>query len=147
MKTQRERNAGPTYLRSGTERCPLCNGSLIRERRRIVDRLQSLVMPLKRYRCDNFGCQWVGNLARNGAARAASGVTQDIESQDGPDAPTRDVPTSFIVHMVLVAAGAVFVVVYSTMEPTPRLEENDSALGTYFYEPIPKQPAHVADSR
>lgn len=146
MKAHPLRHAPPAYPWTGTQNCPLCSGSLIRERRRIVDRLHSLVTPLKRYRCDNFRCQWVGNLAYKDGASAASGVAQDIESQDGANAPIRRVPTSFIVHMVLVAASAMFVMVYSSMEPTPRLEENDSALSSYLLESIPKQPAQVADS-
>lgn len=44
--------------------CPLCGGSLQRVRRRLADRLWSLIRPVRRYRCDNPACGWVGNIAR-----------------------------------------------------------------------------------
>ncbi len=31
--------------------------------RRLIDRVLSLVRPIQRYRCRNFACQWVGNIA------------------------------------------------------------------------------------
>ena len=147
MNAKPQRNAQQTYLRSGTAKCPACGGSLIREHRRIVDRLQSLVTPLKRYRCDNFGCQWVGNIARKAAGNSASGVAHGIASQDGTDAPRRSVPAGFIVHMVLVAAGVVFVVLVSTMEPTPRPHESDPVPSSYFYAPAPQRSIDLTDSR
>ncbi len=52
--------------------CPCCQGKLLRERRRIVDRLRSLIRPVKRYRCENFACQWVGNMANADAGSSES---------------------------------------------------------------------------
>ncbi len=42
--------------------CPRCGDALTRVHRRFVDRLWSLLRPVRRYRCDNPGCGWVGNL-------------------------------------------------------------------------------------
>lgn len=54
--------------------CPCCQGKLVRERRRIVNRLRSLMRPVKRYRCENFACQWRGNIANADGASAYSGM-------------------------------------------------------------------------
>ena len=42
--------------------CPLCNNELRRTWRRPVDRFASIFLPLHRYRCGNFSCQWEGNF-------------------------------------------------------------------------------------
>jgi len=47
--------------------CPRCHGSgwsanLIRVKRRLIDRLVSLIWPLHRYRCRSMGCGWEGNF-------------------------------------------------------------------------------------
>lgn len=44
--------------------CPHCNGPVIRVRRRFIDRLLSLFLPVQRYRCrmKGWGCDWEGNL-------------------------------------------------------------------------------------
>jgi hypothetical protein len=56
-------HASPGYGK--TERglhCPRCSGALIRIRRRPVDRLVSLILPRRRYRCVAIGCGWEGTL-------------------------------------------------------------------------------------
>ena len=61
-----------SHAPSGTElahpqhaRCRQCGDEkLIRIRRRFVDRLISVVYPLKRYRCTAAGCDWEGALSR-----------------------------------------------------------------------------------
>jgi hypothetical protein len=60
----RARRAGPGgYGKIYTEqKCPLCAGHLIRIRRRFVDRLLSLFVPVHRYRCPAFTCQWEDNI-------------------------------------------------------------------------------------
>jgi hypothetical protein len=45
-------------------RCPRCNGSVDRIRRRLADRIVSLFTPVRRYRCWNYDCKWEGNLRR-----------------------------------------------------------------------------------
>ena len=42
--------------------CPKCNGPVFREHRRLMDRLISLIRPVRRYRCDAHLCQWKGVL-------------------------------------------------------------------------------------
>ncbi len=44
--------------------CPLCGSSVERVHRRFLDRLLSLVRPIRRYRCKGFHCNWEGNLRR-----------------------------------------------------------------------------------
>lgn len=44
--------------------CPHCHGPVYRIHRRPIDRLISLVVPIRRYRCDDprLDCKWEGNL-------------------------------------------------------------------------------------
>ena len=42
--------------------CPKCGGPVFREHRRFIDRLLSLLRPMRRYRCDAHVCQWHGIL-------------------------------------------------------------------------------------
>jgi len=42
--------------------CPRCKTSVLRIRRRLIDRLISAVYPVHRYRCHSFICHWEGNL-------------------------------------------------------------------------------------
>lgn len=45
--------------------CPLCGcGGLIRIHRRPIDRLLSLFVDVYRFRCQQFECQWEGNLMK-----------------------------------------------------------------------------------
>ena len=43
-------------------KCPLCAGYATRIRRRRIDRFISLFKPVYRYRCQNYYCQWRGNI-------------------------------------------------------------------------------------
>jgi hypothetical protein len=43
-------------------RCPRCGGEVFRIRRRLIDRLLSLVLRLQRFRCLEMGCSWESNL-------------------------------------------------------------------------------------
>jgi hypothetical protein len=57
-------------------KCPRCRGGgsyldLERVRRRLVDRLISLIRPRHRYRCRSMGCDWEGNLPARPARYAA----------------------------------------------------------------------------
>jgi hypothetical protein len=63
-----ELNNGAAHdVRSNSElTCPLCGeGYLIRIHRRVIDRLLSLFMPVYRFRCLCFSCQWEGNIRVN----------------------------------------------------------------------------------
>lgn len=48
---------------SGSYACPRCGkGGLLRIRRRFIDRVLSLFVRQRRFRCTHSGCQWEGNL-------------------------------------------------------------------------------------
>jgi len=141
-------NAQDAHVHGSQVKCPLCEWKLIRLRRRPVDRLWSLVHPLKRYRCENFRCQWMGNIAttRIRKAPAAAIVNTRLADYTQEQHPRR-VPVAFIVHMVLVAVGVVFVFVYSRMEPTSHVDGNATALIHQIYEWTAGQPDTRVDSR
>ncbi len=42
--------------------CPRCSGYTVRIRRRSIDRLISLFMPVQRYQCQHYNCHWQGNI-------------------------------------------------------------------------------------
>ncbi len=121
--------------------CPLCHSNLLRHPRRTVDRLRSLFGPVKRYRCDNFACQWEGNVCSHRAAQPSTGMAGNELTLDDAHGRTSDVPVAFIVHMVLVAVGVVFVVVFSTMDPTSWNGVEVQAVESTFYAPVPERSA------
>lgn len=43
-------------------RCPHCGSPTRQIHRRLRDRMISLLIPLRRYRCGNLDCRWEGNL-------------------------------------------------------------------------------------
>jgi hypothetical protein len=45
--------------------CPHCGGNLMRIRRRPVDRLFSVFVPVRRFRCVDLRCIWEGNVRRS----------------------------------------------------------------------------------
>ncbi|MDF1529304.1 MAG: hypothetical protein P1R74_09260 [Sedimenticola sp.] len=55
---------GDTSNSSRAYVCPKCNGPVKRLRRRFIDRLVSLIIPVRRYHCRAIGwdCDWKGNL-------------------------------------------------------------------------------------
>ena len=55
---------GPLPLANGEGvQCPRCgNTNLRRIHRRLLDRLQSCVRPVYRFRCTHPGCSWEGTL-------------------------------------------------------------------------------------
>ena len=63
-----------SYVPDASEQpCPRCAGNLIRIRRRTIDRLLSVVMPVHRYECPHYCCGWKGNIrVRSGAAEKLS---------------------------------------------------------------------------
>jgi hypothetical protein len=42
--------------------CPLCAGYVVRIHRRYIDRVISWFVPVHRYKCRDYNCQWQGNL-------------------------------------------------------------------------------------
>ena len=47
-------------LRQASEKCPRCGADLRRIRRTRTDRMLSLVVPVRRFRCRNEACHWEG---------------------------------------------------------------------------------------
>jgi hypothetical protein len=68
--------------------CPCCHGRAYRVRRRLVDRIVSLIVPCRRYRCIAMGCGWEGNLpprSRLPARRIEPGNSATLDSSvDSP---------------------------------------------------------------
>jgi hypothetical protein len=62
------RNPALTVLR-----CPQCAGTIHRVHRRAIDRVISLYVPVRRYRCANNQCRWHG--LRVGTGHGASRVS------------------------------------------------------------------------
>lgn len=54
--------------------CAQCGGSLTRTPERPIDHFWNLLVPVHRFRCGRFSCQWTGNL-RVDARAADSGPT------------------------------------------------------------------------
>jgi hypothetical protein len=51
-----------SMYRSHDRECPRCGGPAYRVQRRAIDRLISLFLPRRRFRCGSMGCGWEGNL-------------------------------------------------------------------------------------
>ena len=66
----------------GDPACPECGARLMRVRRRATDRLLSLVVPVQRYRCSGFGCQWEGTLRNR---RCAAAITNAAPPEPQPE--------------------------------------------------------------
>lgn len=55
---------------SNSEACPMCGkNALVRIRRRLIDRILSLFVRQRRFRCTQPGCQWQGNLRVKSSAQ------------------------------------------------------------------------------
>jgi len=52
--------------RLSTQRCPRCGSELSRIRRRPIDRVVNLYLPVARYRCRDGECAWHGQRVRSG---------------------------------------------------------------------------------
>lgn len=59
----------PETLGAPNRTCPQCGAQLVRIPRRAIDRLVSAFWPVRRYRCNDFQCQWEGNLRQTGSSR------------------------------------------------------------------------------
>lgn len=76
------------YQSAHRHACPRCKGSVYRVPRRFVDLLLSVVVPVHRYRCDEMGCNWEGNL-RTTRQAVSSGGSADTCEEAGSDARER----------------------------------------------------------
>jgi len=133
------RNSAMAELPHDMRKCPSCQGKLVRERRRLQDRLHSVFKPVRRYRCNNFACQWVGNFAVPRAEAFADNHSNNGPGYSDENRSSGRVPLTFVLHMVLVAAGIVFVLVFSNMEPMTHLDADAQAPSPVFTEPVAEQ--------
>lgn len=76
------------YRSAHRHACPRCKGAVYRIPRRFVDLLLSVFVPVHRYRCDEMGCTWEGNL-RTTRHSGPSGATADTHEEAGSDARER----------------------------------------------------------
>lgn len=59
--------------------CVQCRGNLIRIPRRPIDRFWSLFTPVQRFRCNQFSCQWIGNLPIDGKTSSGTASYPDFK--------------------------------------------------------------------
>lgn len=65
----------PDRMCLGVPVCPLCGSpGLIRIHRRPIDRVLSLFVEVYRFRCQQFECQWEGNLTKRQCLRGTHGT-------------------------------------------------------------------------
>ena len=51
--------------------CPQCKSRAFRISRRFIDRVISLILPVRRYQCESRECRWEGNLPINPGSKVA----------------------------------------------------------------------------
>jgi hypothetical protein len=136
MRGDSEDRSQPAVLAADPYKCPMCQGRLIRTRRRVVDRVRSLFGPVKRYRCANFACQWHGNIAESRTDAWDSSRRDAAAPSGAPKQPSGRVPAAFVAHMVLVVLGVVFVLVFSSMDSVPWMSQPEQARDAVVYEPV-----------
>jgi hypothetical protein len=136
MRVDAREKSQPAEQAADPYKCPMCHGRLIRTRRRVVDRVRSLFGPVKRYRCANFACQWHGNIADRRTELWAASMSDEPPPEGDRTRPKGSVPAAFVVHMVLVVVGVVFVLVFSNMETVPWITLPEQARDSVIYEPV-----------
>jgi hypothetical protein len=62
MKNSQFDGQALNYTHASRHACPQCAAMLVRMPRRAIDRFLSRFVPVQRYRCERFLCQWQGNL-------------------------------------------------------------------------------------
>jgi hypothetical protein len=69
---------------TGVPACPLCgNRGLIRIHRRPIDHLLSLFVNVYRFRCQQFECQWEGNLTKRHGLAGTRGARRESDGARG----------------------------------------------------------------
>ena len=64
--------------------CPRCQASVLRVRRRLLDRLISAVYPVHRYRCHSIICHWEGNLPYKATVLDPRDAVGDVSPNRAP---------------------------------------------------------------
>lgn len=96
------------YARHNTASCPKCRSALHRVWRRPFDRFISLFVPVHRFRCEQFACQWSGNL-RVSVKSAKPSMQLGTDNSLFNPVPA-GIPRTFIGSMVLAAVGIVSII-------------------------------------
>lgn len=80
-RTERDSTAPrPDPVCPGMPVCPLCGSlGLVRIHRRPIDRMLGLFVRVYRFRCEEFECQWEGNLTRR---QCGKGTRSDRRESD-----------------------------------------------------------------
>ena len=130
MPQQAVAPAEERYAQYIVRSCPKCRSALQRVWRRPIDRFVSLFVPVHRFRCEKFVCQWAGNL-RVGDTLGPS-VQPETDNILLNPVPAR-VPRTFIGSMVLVAVGIVAIILVPVADlvgndPQAYLEPSDYQL-------------------
>lgn len=100
--------------------CPMCGKVLNRMRRRAIDRMVSVFVPFKRFRCRDVSCQWEGNLRTTLQKPSAvpdvseSGSAQRTRASGGR--ASGGLPKSFVINMCLVFVGLLAVIAVTTTD-------------------------------
>jgi hypothetical protein len=75
MKRSATRAEPADYVSVSHHLCTHCGANLTRTPSRPIDHVWSLFVPMHRYRCNRFACQWTGNLRVDSPAASAVTVT------------------------------------------------------------------------
>jgi hypothetical protein len=73
--------------------CPRCKGPVYRIRRRFADRVLSLFVPVRRYRCSSWACGWTGTLRLKGDPPASGSREEAGDAGTRAAEPSRKEPT------------------------------------------------------
>lgn len=76
------------YRSAHRHACPRCEGSVYRVPLRFVDLLLSVFVPVRRYRCDEMGCNWEGNLRTTRHTPPGGGCRGPDNGGNGASAPS-----------------------------------------------------------
>ena len=52
-------------MKDNSHICPVCGGYSVRIPRRHIDHFRSLFSLVHRYKCQNYHCQWQGNIRKD----------------------------------------------------------------------------------
>ena len=94
--------------------CPLCSSELRRTWRRPVERFTSLFLPLHRYRCGNFSCQWEGNFRVH--ALSAKGAVTPAAARPASKPVSQKLPA--LVASACALVGVLVVILVGSQWPT-----------------------------
>ncbi len=99
-----------------TKHCPKCRGRLFRTWRRPIDRLTSLVVPVKRFRCEYFACQWEGNFPARHQDFVSTEAQFALLETSRDERASSSLPWSFVVSTSLLLAVFITCVVFITTD-------------------------------